>query len=186
MLRTMDLQYIYEELQEDVFDFDYEWTDLVIGTKSYTKQFIQDAFKEYWWYYQIGYSTLDEFKWRLKRNWKSMISALSQKLNLYPQNLSLKDRILEKQYENTTDNKYSDTPNEPMLAVDVEGKYLTDRTYVNLDGNSTETETRNELDKYYELDRKVQDVMYVWIKEFKYLFLTDIIIYDGFWKGGCC
>ena len=184
MLKTMEIQYIYETLGEDIFDFDYDWTDLVIGNKNYTKEYIQEAFKEYWWYYQIGYSTLEEFKWRLKRSWKSKIETFAQRLSAYPQTISLKEKTIEKEYNNITDNKYSDTPNQPMLNVDTDGKYLTDRTHINMDGDSTETETRNELDKYDELYSKIRDVMYDFIKSFKDLFLTDVIIYDGI-IGGC-
>lgn len=180
----MDLKYIYEELGEDIFDFDYEFPDIVIGDKTYTKTMFQDAFKDYWYFYQIGYSTLDEFKWRLRRNVKATISTFIQRLKLYPTELDLNERTVKKEFTNTSDNKYSDTPNQPMLAVETDGKYLTDRTYVNLDGNSKESETRNTLDKFYELDRKVQDTMYEYIKSFKVLFFTDIIIADGILKGG--
>lgn len=184
MLKTMDLEYIYDTLQEDVFDFDYNWTDITIGDITYSKNYIQEAFKEYWWYYQIGYSTLDEFKWRLKRSWKSTISIFEQKLTLYPQQLALNEKTIERTYDNTTDNKYSDTPNQPMLDVDTDGKYLTDRTHIDLNGNSTETETRNELEKYGEINRKITDVMYEFIKSFRDLFITDVIIYDGI-LGDC-
>lgn len=180
----MEIQYIYETLEEDIFDFDYDWTDLVIGAKTYTKEYIEEAFKEYWWYYQIGYSTLEEFKWRLKRSWKSKIETFAQRLSAYPQTISLNEKTIEKNYNNTTDNKYSDTPNQPMLDVDTDGSYLTDRTHIDMDGDSTETETRNELEKYDELYAKIRDVMYDFIKSFRDLFLTDVIIYDGI-IGGC-
>lgn len=184
MLETMDLQYIYETLEEELFDFDYDWTDIEIGDKEYTKDEIEEAFKEYWWYYQIGYSTLDEFKWRLKRAWKSKIGIFAQRLSVYPQEISLKEKTIKKDYKNATDNKYSDTPNEPMLDVDTDGAYLTDRTHIDMDGDSTETESRNELEKYDELYGKIRDVMYDFIKSFKDLFLTDVIIYDGILKRG--
>lgn len=184
MLKTMDLQYIYENLMEDVFDFDYDWTDIVIGTTTYSKTYLQDAFKEYWWYYQIGYSTLDEFKWRLKRNWKATINEFAQRLSLYPQELSLNESITEKQYTHETDNKFSDTPNQPMLDTDTDGQYLTDRTKVDANGNINEIKTRNELQKYAEINKAITDVMYEFIKTFKPLFITDIIIYDGILKGG--
>lgn len=185
MLATMDLQYITEELQENIFNFEYDWTDIVIGEKTYSKEYIQEAFLEYWWFYQIGYSTLEEFEWRLKRNWKATINEFAQRLSLYPQKLSLNERIIEKDFTNATDNKYSDTPNEPMLDTDEQGKYLTDRTKIDLTGDSTERETRNELEKYAEINKKISDVMYEFIKSFKYLFITDVIIYDGIIKKGC-
>lgn len=184
MLQTMDLEYIYDTLKEDVFDFDYDWTDIVIGSKTYDKTLIQNAFKDYWWYYQIGYSTLTEFKWRLKRNWLATINEFAQRLSLYPQKLALNERVIEKEFTNATDNKYSDTPNQPMLNVDEQGKYLTDRTKIDMTGDSTERETRNELEKYAEINKKITDVMYEFIKSFKYLFITDVIIYNGIIKGG--
>ena len=184
MLKTMDLDYIINNLQEELFDFDYDFADITIGNKTYNKQLLQDTFTEYWYYYHIGYSTLEEFKWRLKRTWKATIGVFAQKLSLYPQELNLKDRTYTKEYSSDTDNKYSDTPNQPMLDVDTDGKYLTDRTYVNINGNNTETETKNELDKYFELEKKVQDTMYEYIKSFKNLFITDVIIENGILKGG--
>ena len=184
MLETMDLQYIYETLDKDVFDFEYDFTEITIGNKTYNKELLQNEFKDYWWYYQIGYSTLDEFKWRLRRNLKATIDTLSQRLSIYPRQLSLNEKKITKEYTNTTDNKYSDTPNEPMLNVDTDGKYLTDRTHINMDGNSSEIETRNELEKYAEIQGKIRDVMYDFIKSFRDLFITDVIIYDGILKRG--
>lgn len=184
MLKTMDLAYIYEDLNKDVFDFDYEWTDLVIGNKTYSKTYIQDAFKDYWWYYQIGYSTLDEFKWRLKRNWKANIDILAKRLSVYPQQILLNEKVIEREYTNETDNKYSDTPNQQMAGVDSASGYLTDRTKIDMGGNSTETITKNELEKYAEIEKNIKDVMYEFIKMFKPLFITDVIIYDGILKGG--
>lgn len=184
MLKTMDLDYIINSLQEEIFDFEYTFDDIVVGNMTYNKALLQQAFIDYWYYYQIGYSTLEEFKWRLKRTWTSTISVFTQKIKLYPTELNLNDRVLSKEYENITDNKYSDTPNQPMLDTDTDGKYLTDRTHINFDGSSNETETRNAIDKFYEVNRKMQDVMYEYIKSFKPLFITDVIIEQGILKGG--
>lgn len=180
MLSTMDLKYIKDELGENIFDFDYDWEDITIGDKVYSKEYIQNNFIDYWLYYHIGYSTLDEFKWRLRRNWLNKIEVLKQQLSLYPTKLNLNEYNINRTYSSKSDNKYSDTPNQPMLDVDPEGKYLTDRTYNDLDGNSNVTETKNELAKYNELKNKAHNVLYDWIKSYDYLFLTDVLLYNKF------
>lgn len=177
-MRTVDLKYIRDELEDNIFDFDYNWTDVVIGDKTYNKEYIQNQFIDYYLYYHIGYSTVDEFKWRLRRNWLDKISKLQQQLSVYPQELSLNDRVIKRDYNNVSDNKYSDTPNQPMLDVDPQGSYLTDRTYMNSNGDTTISETRNEIEKYSTIKNKITNVLYDWYKEFEMLFITDIIIKD--------
>lgn len=180
MLKTMDLDYIYNTLGKDIFDFDFTFT----GTDSVDKEKFKEMFKDYWLYYQIGYSTYDEFAWRFRRRLLSTIDVLNQKLTIYPKTLDLKDGNVKKTFKNNTDNKYSDTPNQPMLDTDPEGKYLTDRTNVDMSGESTEEKERNSLEKYSEIDQKIQDIIYDYIKSFKCLFITDVILYDGIIKRG--
>lgn len=177
-LQTMDLDYIKNDLEKDIFDFDYEWTDIEVGEVTYDKNYIEDAFYEYWKFYQIGYSTLAEFEWRLQRKWLSSIKVLAQKLNTYPIEPDLAERKINRNYTADSDNKYSDTPNQPMLNVDPEGKYLTDRTVTNNNYNSNITETKNEVAKFAEINSKFRDVLYDWVKEFDGLFLTDCLIYN--------
>ena len=180
----MDLNYIINTLGKNVFDFDYDFPEIVIGDKTYNKTLFEQEFIDYWLYYNIGYSTLNEFMWRLRRRVKSTISIFTQKLKLYPQELNLNERTLTKEFTNQSDNKYSDTPNEPMLDVDSDGKNLTDRTRINIDGNSVENETRNSLAKYAEVQKTISDTMFDYIKSFKVLFITDVIVETGIIKGG--
>lgn len=175
---TMDLQYILDNVQEKIINFDYDWTDVDIGGTVYNREYIEKAFTDYWLFYQIGYSTLDEFNWRLRRKWLDKINVLQQKLSIYPNKISLNEYTITRTFNNASDNKYSDTPNQPMLDVDVEGKYLTDRTFVDNNGSSTINETKNEIDKYNSIKNKITNVLYDWIKEFDGLFITDIIIKD--------
>lgn len=186
MLKTMDLQYIYEVLQDDIFDFDYDFPDITINDKVITKTSIQDDFKDFWWFYQIGYSTLDEFKWRFKRVWLDKIYTLRQRLSQYPEldNLNLTGKTIDKTYTNDNDNKYSDTPNQPMVSEDSSNVFLTDRTITNTTGSHNETETDNVLEQYEKLHKYMRNVEYDFFKEFKSLFITDVIIYDGILKGG--
>lgn len=177
-MKTISLYDIKNELEENVFDFNYDWTDITVGGIIYNKEYIENAFNDYYLHYQIGYSTLEEFKWRLRRNWLEKISILQQQLSVYPTQIRLNDRTITRDFTNSSDNKYSDTPNQPMLNVDPQGQYLTDRTYIDNSGNSTVNETRNELDKYNEIKKKITNVLYSWLKEFECLFITDIIIRD--------
>ena len=185
MLKTMDLQYIYEVLNDDIFDFDYDFPDIIINDKTINKTTIQDEFKDYWWFYQIGYSTLDEFKWRFKRVWLDKILTLRQRLSQYPDldKLNLTGRTTQKKYTSNNDNKYSDTPNE-MLNESGKVEFLTDRTLTDTQGTHTETVTDNTLEQYEKLNKYMTNVLYDFYKDFKTLFITDVIIYDGILKGG--
>lgn len=184
MLKTISLQNIYELLGDNVFDFDYDFDDVVINDVTYNKNLLEETFKEYWWLYQIGYSTVDEFKWRLKRCWKKTISVFRQKLLLYPTEQNLNEETSTFNYSTDSDNKYSDTPNQPMLDVDPVGKYLTNRTYINVNGNNENIKTKNALSKFSDVQRYIEDVLYSFISSFNYLFITDVIIYDGIFNKG--
>lgn len=177
-MRTVDLKYIRDDLQENIFNFPYDWTDITIGNITYNKQYIENAFIDYFLYYYIGYSTVDEFIWRLRRNWLDKISVLQQQLSVYPTQISLDERTIKRNYTNSSDNKYSDTPNEPMLDVDPEGKYLTDRTVLDANGDTTISESLNTVEKYNTIKSKITNVLYAWFKQFDKLFITDVMIKD--------
>lgn len=198
MLRTLTLDYIVNEYKENIFDFDYPFTDVTVGNMTYTKETIQNAFIDYFLYYQIGYSTIAEFKWRLKRVWLSEIPKLQALLSVQPESINLVDEnenynttrnnSLNRSYSNTNDNRYSDTPNQNM-GTQTNPNYLTDRTIDNFDGNTTEThndtvthtrtKSRNSALVFNELYNKIHNVLYEFYKKFNSLFITDVILSGG-------
>lgn len=175
MLQTMDIDYIVNKKQYDIFDFDYNFADITYNGELINKDYIQKEFIDYFLLYQIGYSTLQEFKWRLRRRWKANIDILRQLLELYPRdNLNLDDKNKEKHYTLSSDNLYSDTPNQ-QLANSITGGYLTDITKFNSTQDNTEKESINAIDKFGKVDQNITDVLYKWFKKFEPLFITDII-----------
>lgn len=179
MLTTISVNDIVNNLEIPIFDFDYTFNETTILDTTYNKEYLENFFIMYWGYYQIGYSTVEEFKWRLKRSWLSKIQQFKQRLLLYPKELDLTSEKRYKTSEIKNDNRYSDTPNEEILSQDLESGYLTDRTLNDMSATQNETITNNELEKYMKIEKGVTDIVSSFIASFRDLFITDIIINSG-------
>ena len=171
MVDTLTLNYIVNEYGEDIFDFNYVFPDITIDNVLINKQTLQDQFIDYFLYYQIGYSTIDEFKWRLKRKWHENIRQLTKQLELENKiSYDLNDET-EKLTRNkttdeagetnitrgrngntavngtqTNDNRFSDIPNQNMGTIE-NPNFLTERTLDDLTTTNTTDFSENETNK---------------------------------------
>lgn len=168
MVDTLTLDYIVNEYGEDIFDFNYVFPDITIDNVLINKQTLQDQFIDYFLYYQIGYSTIDEFKWRLKRKWHENIRQLTKQLELENKiTYNLNDETETLTRNKTTDeageinitrgrtgntdvngtqsndNRFSDTPNQNMGTIE-SPNFLTERTLDDLTTTNSTDFTENE------------------------------------------
>ena len=171
MVDTLTLNYIVNEYGEDIFDFNYVFPDITIDNVLINKQTLQDQFIDYFLYYQIGYSTIDEFKWRLKRKWHENIRQLTKQLELenkitYDLNDETEKLTRNKTTDEagetnitkgrngntavngtqTNDNRFSDTPNQNMGTIE-NPNFLTERTLDNLTTTNATDFSENETNK---------------------------------------
>ena len=171
MVDTLTLDYIVNEYGEDIFDFNYVFPDITIDNVLINKQTLQDQFIDYFLYYQIGYSTIDEFKWRLKRKWHENIRQLTKQLELenkitYDLNDETEKLTRNKTTDEagetnitrgrngntavngtqTNDNRFSDTPNQNMGTIE-NPNFLTERTLDDLTTTNTTDFSENETNK---------------------------------------
>ena len=171
MVNTLTLDYIVNEYGEDIFDFNYVFPDITIDNVLINKQTLQDQFIDYFLYYQIGYSTIDEFKWRLKRKWHENIRQLTKQLELenkiaYDLNDETEKLTRNKTTDEageinitrgrtgntdvngtqTNDNRFSDTPNQNMGTIE-NPNFLTERTLDDLTTTNTTDFSENETNK---------------------------------------
>lgn len=171
MVDTLTLNYIVNEYGEDIFDFNYVFPDITIDNVLINKQTLQDQFIDYFLYYQIGYSTIDEFKWRLKRKWHENIRQLTKQLELenkitYDLNDETEKLTRNKTTDEagetnitrgrtgntdvngtqTNDNRFSDTPNQNMGTIE-NPNFLTERTLDDLTTTNTTDFSENETNK---------------------------------------
>ena len=171
MVDTLTLDYIVNEYGEDIFDFNYVFPDITIDNVLINKQTLQDQFIDYFLYYQIGYSTIDEFKWRLKRKWHENIRQLTKQLELenkitYDLNDETEKLTRNKTTDEagetnitkgrngntavngtqTNDNRFSDTPNQNMGTME-NPNFLTERTLDDLTTTNTTDFSENETNK---------------------------------------
>ena len=171
MVDTLTLNYIVNEYGEDIFDFNYVFPDITIDNVLINKQTLQDQFIDYFLYYQIGYSTIDEFKWRLKRKWHENIRQLTKQLELenkitYDLNDETEKLTRNKTTDEageinitrgrtgntdvngtqTNDNRFSDTPNQNMGTIE-NPNFLTERTLDDLTTTNTTDFNENETNK---------------------------------------
>ena len=171
MVDTLTLDYIVNEYGEDIFDFNYVFPDITIDNVLINKQTLQDQFIDYFLYYQIGYSTIDEFKWRLKRKWHENIRQLTKQLELENKiTYDLNDETEKLTRNKTTDeagetnitrgrngntavngtqsndNRFSDTPNQNMGTIE-NPNFLTERTLDDLTTTNTTDFSENETNK---------------------------------------
>ena len=178
MVDTLTLNYIVNEYGEDIFDFNYVFPDITIDNVLINKQTLQDQFIDYFLYYQIGYSTIDEFKWRLKRKWHENIRQLTKQLELenkitYDLNDETEKLTRNKTTDEagetnitrghngntavngtqTNDNRFSDTPNQNMGTIE-NPNFLTERTLDDL----TTTNTTNFSEKETNINQNTKNV----------------------------
>ena len=171
MVDTLTLNYIVNEYGEDIFDFNYVFPDITIDNVLINKQTLQDQFIDYFLYYQIGYSTIDEFKWRLKRKWHENIRQLTKQLELenkitYDLNDETEKLTRNKTTDEagetnitkgrtgntavngtqTNDNRFSDTPNQNMGTIE-NPNFLTERTLDDLTTTNATDFSENETNK---------------------------------------
>lgn len=171
MVDTLTLNYIVNEYGEDIFDFNYVFPDITIDNVLINKQTLQDQFIDYFLYYQIGYSTIDEFKWRLKRKWHENIRQLTKQLELenkitYDLNDETEKLTRNKTTDEageinitrgrtgntdvsgtqTNDNRFSDTPNQNMGTIE-SPNFLTERTLDDLTTTNSTDFSENETNK---------------------------------------
>lgn len=171
MVDTLTLNYIVNEYGEDIFDFNYVFPDITIDNVLINKQTLQDQFIDYFLYYQIGYSTIEEFKWRLKRKWHENIRQLTKQLELenkitYDLNDETEKLTRNKTTDEagetnitrgrngntavngtqTNDNRFSDTPNQNMGTIE-NPNFLTERTLDDLTTSNTTDFSENETNK---------------------------------------
>ena len=188
MVDTLTLNYIVNEYGEDIFDFNYVFPDITIDNVLINKQTLQDQFIDYFLYYQIGYSTIDEFKWRLKRKWHENIRQLTKQLELenkitYDLNDETEKLTRNKTTDEagetnitrgrngntavngtqTNDNRFSDTPNQNMGTIE-NPNTLTAAQVQGLENKVTE-ERRTNVIHFNEFDILIVSSLFPYFKE---------------------
>lgn len=190
MLQTMDIDYIVNELKINLFDFEYNFVGFDYKGRPINKGKLETMFINRFLYYQIGYSTVEEFIWRLKNVWLENIESLNMKLTAMS-NIGLDDpQILfgSRLTEGTTrvksdaDTRYSDTPNQKMFSFEENNGYLTDRTLNRNTGDSSyqDFEGGNFVKTYGEIKGIFKDPIQEFFNKFNNLFVVDIILNNIF------
>lgn len=186
MLQTMDIDFIINELHENLFDFNYNFVEKSYTGIRYTKQKLQDDFINRFKYYQIGYSTLEEFKWRLQNVWLENIDTLNMTIagfttidfeSLPMFHIGRRGRS---SGETSNDNRYSNTPNQKIINFNDKEGYLTDITINKNNGSSEyeEEEVTNPMINYSKYKKYLKNPLYEFFDKFNVLFITDIITND--------
>lgn len=192
MLETMDIDYIVNNLHYNLFDFDYYFVSITYRGVPFTKEALQNEFLERFKYYQIGYSTLDEFSWRLKNVWLENIDELNMKVNALSQiDLETPEGLYlysvhegESKINTMGDNRYSNTPNQKILGFTDTDGYLTDRTLNKGEGKNeyVDKEAKNFVKTYGEIKKYLKNPLYEFFNKFYSLFITDVILNNMYIK----
>lgn len=157
----------------EIFDFDYEWENVTLFGEEITKEVLQNKFIEYYQYYPISVETIESFKFELKRLWLKNIKPLNMLIKSFPTDITLEDTKKIFNGELEMENKFSDTPNQPMEG---EEAYLTYIAKNKNNNSSTETESKNPINKFYNIYNKYNNIMYDFYDKFNNLFSTLVII----------
>lgn len=204
---TMKLDKIIE-MGVDIFDFDYQWENTTLFNEVIDKEALQNAFIEYYQYYDIAFETIPRFKFALKRLWKKNVGVFNQLIKAMPNTVSLYDNKRVKNGTNnanivgkssgtssstsTSKDKFSDTPNQTV--IDSEETYLTsiskndssDNGNSEVESSSTrninfeesETYSINGIEKMSKIVNKYENLLYGFLDKFNDLFSTLIIVDD--------
>lgn len=132
----------------ELFDFDYPFDD-----KEFAKE-LEQAVIDYYYFYEIGSPTPDQFKHRFKRRWLSMINYYNELHNTtllkydLLSNYSLTEAVEQLNTSNTTqdtsgtsssysdsNSKGSDYPQQPIAG----GDFLSDETRTTVDSEVNDT-----------------------------------------------
>lgn len=209
---TMQLDKVIE-MGVDIFDFNYQWENISLFGETIDKEALQNAFIEYYQYYDIAFETIPRFKFALKRLWKKNVGVFNQLIKAMPTTVNLYDNKRVKNGTNKANvtgqssgtmsstssekDKFSDTPNQTV--IDSDETYLTsiskNDSYDN--GSSevassssrssefeeSETYSINDIEKMSKLVNKYENLLYVFLDKFNDLFSTLIIV-DNLGKRG--
>lgn len=176
-METFTLNFMVEDLEEDIFDFDYSFT--TVG--DITQDVLEEDFIEYYRYFNSGMETVEKFKFYLKRMWLKEIKPFNKRLlaEYELETIGLYDNKIETSSSNTLNGEvqYSDTPNQTISS---DYSYLTDITKNDnsSEENGSRTSSKNEALKLVELDKKMKDMEYAFFDKFVVLFSTGIVIKD--------
>lgn len=201
------------EMGVDIFDFEYQWEDTTLFGEIIDKEALQNAFIEYYQYYDIAFETIPRFKFALKRLWKRNVGVFNQLIKAMPNTVNLYDNKRVKNGTNKINvsgtssgnsssnssekNKFSDTPNQTV--IDSEETYLTnisktdneDKGETQVESSSerngefeeSETYSINDIEKMSKLVNKYENLLYGFLDKFNDLFSTLIIV-DRLGKRG--
>lgn len=154
--------------------------DLKPNTPTYTKQDIANEIQRLYQNYEIAFETIDSFVNEFQRVWNSNINTTCDKLILYNKvNFELDEYIHEYEGQDEGDDRYSDTPNNPMLETDTNFEtsiYLTNRSTYKNGKKITDKMKLNPLQKYADISNGVADPLIEFCNKFEKLFNHLIVI----------
>lgn len=140
----------------NIFEFDYGETDTIF------KKSIEKMFIDCYFYNNIGFDNIEEFKHRLEYKWCIGYAIFKKKYNAYSQDIEI---LRTGKATATTETSYTDTPT---------GIFLTDTEHpTNTAKNTANTETIDgqEIDLIYNYTQKLKNTEREFIESFKGLFL---------------
>lgn len=152
---------------------DFEFNNISIFGKVITKEDFINKFYDYYGAYEIAFSQPDEFIFEFRRIFDKNYDAFIKKIEVFNSinyNLEGYTRNINRNVD--SDNKYSDTPNEPMKeSTDI---YLTNRSIDKSTGQTNEIYKENEVEKYNKISEKIKNIIYEFYDLFDCLFLNYI------------
>lgn len=130
--------------------------------------------------YEIAFETVDSFINEFQRVWNTYINTTIDKLKLYSKvNFDLTEYNHTYNTTDKGDDRYSDTPNEPMQESDssFEGSiYLTNRSTYENSKVINDNMTLNGMQKYGDISKYVDDPIVNFAQQFDYLFNHLIVV----------
>lgn len=152
---------------------EFDFNDITILDKTITKDEFIEKFYDYYGEYQIAYPTPDQFCFEFKRifnrNYDKFIKQV-ELANTVKFNLDTYNRTLERNY--TTENKYSDTPNETLQNGDFTNKYLTNAEKDEGNGSTNETYSLNDIERFNDIYNKITNILYKFLDLFDECFMN--------------
>lgn len=171
MIDTMTLDE-FIALGFNPFSFNYAFTTVTLDDGTVIdKDYLENEFIEYYAHYPIVFGTWEQFYAELRRRWKKEIGPFNRALRIMPTVYNLNDRGMKTTQTVARDQKYSDTPNQPMDTST--NAYLTTRTLDDGMQTAETNESKNDLIQFDRLKRLTADLTYEFLDKYISFFITQ-------------
>lgn len=173
---TINLYDVINKFGRNIFP-NYSFNNIAWFDKEITKEDFENMLIDYYANYEIGFETIEMFIFEFKRIFNREFPTMYEQLKLQSKiTYDLLSYNHSYQVTDKNDNKYSDTPNEPLTDVGGSELYLTTRTLNDNEKSIIDNMKLNDIERFNDVYYKIRNIIYEFFDKFDDLFLKIQVI----------